>query len=681
MMLLGVLALLPAIHAKNWMSDETLEAARARLEHKLEMLGGDHAWSESTSKRLLEQAMMNTDNNPDETDWFEKHEDFVKEDGVTYTQSEYLTPRFSIESGGAHFTLNPFYHIKLPKGDYVMTNAHWDIVDGTGGIQIPLTELYNHHFLIGTASSPDPLGMCEEDLFWGGGAEYRRMDYTNPGGYGIARIGASGVCGANLHFIRVDDLKTSWEGLNDPKGDHGAAVKNCAECGYAPGRAPECLEWLDGSFGCCFSGSRCPVINPHNRTKKEYRMKYTLEWTKNMSMHKNIRIHCLDLGGAPRIEKQNFLFGTEWNTGPYLNNEGAHQHCNATVCNITNSVVVGEQKSLENGMCPGEMIWSYVHMHGGAITGSMYINGKKYCTSNPVVGTDANNTPGNEKGFMVEISNCVNDHKFGNRVRLNAGDVVTVNAFYDVDAASTTYLPFPGGKHGGIMALFFSAIHCDPGTWGEVYVCRQNTCIGVRKKLSPFEKKYKTISDCEQKCSGTVTSMQQGLPAPVVHSKSNPPVAPVGLEGIGRVQVRWRDCAEGKALAKVDHYSPSSFPLHGKTKLGGSVIVPKDIEGGNFTLKLMAGVLGLTLVDISGSICEKKSAVTMLGLMQIAWDGVDCPVKAGNQSISVTLTLSALIPKIIAETTTTVVATALTGEQMFCAEVVTEGKSKLPVLV
>lgn len=279
---------------------------------------------------------------------------------------------------------------------------------------------------------------------------------------------------------------------------------------------------------------------------------------------------------------------------------------------------------------------------------------------------------------MVDISNCVNEHTLGNKVRLNKGDVVTVNALYDVDPTSTKYLPLPGGKHGGVMALFFSAIHCDPGTWREEYVCRENTCVGVRKKLNPLERKWKTIGDCMRKCGGNATSVQLAppMPAPDIEAKTAP--APVSVEGIGRVQVKWRDCADGNALANIDHYTPSSFPLHGTTKLGGSAVLPKDIQGGNFTLKLMAGVLGLTLVDMSGDICEKKSAVTMLGLMHIAWDGMDCPVKAGNQSVSVSLTLSALIPRLIAETTTTVVATSSTGDLIFCTEVVTEGQSKEP---
>lgn len=709
MLLLTAAAFAPSfLRAEVVISEEGLTSVRSSLKHKLEMLGGEQTWSDTASKTILEQALTNAGNERDEMDWLENHEDFVKEDGITYTRSEYFTPRFGIESGGEVFTWNPFYHLKFPKGDYVLTKTQWDIVDGSGSNAIPLTELYNHHWLVGTHNPVgfDPLGfgpiggMCEDDLFWGGGAEYRNLDYSFPAGYGIQRIGASGVCGANLHFIRVDDLKTSWEGFNDPQGNHGAALKNCAECGYAPGRSPYCLEWLDGFWPCCILGARCPVNNPKDRTKKTYRMKYTVEWTRSMSSFKNLRVHCFDLGGATRVEKQNFLFGTEWNAGPYLNNEGAHQRCNGTVCNITQTVVVGKQKSLENGICAGEMIWSYMHMHSGGLSGSMYINSKLYCTSLPVVGTDASNPPGNEKGFMVNITNCVNENTLGNKVRLNKGDVVTVTALYDVDPASTRNLPLPGGKRGGVMALFFSAMHCDADTWGEHYVCRENTCIGV-KKLTPLERTWNTHGDCEKACGASLKDIPtpalsaKGLrgsngpsPSPdpdserestqttLPHSEVNASLAPVGVEGLGGLQVTWRDCGGTTALATIDHFAPSTMPLRGTTKLTGSGTLPKDIRGGNFTMKLEAGVFGITLIDISGDICEGKKASTLLGMMHAAWDGVNCPVAAGKQDVAVSITISALIPLLAAQTTTTVVATSSEGELMFCMEVITTGKGK-----
>jgi hypothetical protein len=66
-------------------------------------------------------------------------------------------------------------------------------------------------------------------------------------------------------------LKTTWDGFNDPKGSHPAAVKNCIECGWAPGRAPECTKSLDGNFGCCLTGSRYDdlAINRLNRRVRQ----------------------------------------------------------------------------------------------------------------------------------------------------------------------------------------------------------------------------------------------------------------------------------------------------------------------------------------------------------------------------------------------------------------------------
>jgi hypothetical protein len=390
-------------------------------------------------------------------------------------------------TGGAHFTINTFYHVKFPKGDYMITDQKFDIVHGKKANDqypntlpsIPLTELYNHHWLLGTTTDPDPLATCEGDYFWGGGAEFRKMDYKIPEGYGLQRIGAKGYCGANLHWINVEDLKLNWEGMNDPKGDHGAAVKNCAECGYAPGRSPECPTFMDGSFACCFTTSRCPVNNPHDHKRRSYRLKYQITWTRDIVSRKGLRIHLIDLSGGSHFDKGQLIFGVEWNTDKGLNNAGDHQACNETVCTMTESVTVGTETNFESGLCAGKLIWGYTHMHAGGISSTMSINGKPHCTSIPQVGTDPNNTPGNEQGFVVKISECVDHYKYNNSVRLNKGDVVSVTALYDVEKTSRRNFPMPGGKHGGVMAMFFTWTECDDDTWKEKYVCRQGKCFGI----------------------------------------------------------------------------------------------------------------------------------------------------------------------------------------------------------
>ena len=42
------------------------------------------------------------------------------------------------------------------------------------------------------------------------------MPVVYPQGHALVRIGTKGSCGGNLHFIRTEDLKTHWDGENDP---------------------------------------------------------------------------------------------------------------------------------------------------------------------------------------------------------------------------------------------------------------------------------------------------------------------------------------------------------------------------------------------------------------------------------------------------------------------------------
>ena len=82
------------------------------------------------------------------------------------------------------------------------------------------------------------LGRAMAERFAGAGAEMRGMPTVYPDGYGLRRFNAKGWCGGNLHFIRTDDLATNWTGLNDPKGDHGAAVKPHANGDLSRSRGP-----------------------------------------------------------------------------------------------------------------------------------------------------------------------------------------------------------------------------------------------------------------------------------------------------------------------------------------------------------------------------------------------------------------------------------------------------------
>merc|ERR1712139_294013 len=280
--------------------------------------------------------------------------------------------------------------------------------------------------------------------------------------------------------------------------------KLAAECGYEPNRAEGlCEHWGDGSFLCCFTESRARVNDYSNHTKTAYRVKGTFEYTRDFSNFKHLQTSLLDVGGNARSEHgQTLDMISEWDVDAHLNNEGIYTRCNDTVCTASRTQVIGDGSNFGYGLCAGEMLWGYMHMHAGGISSSLEINGKEYCTSMPVVGTDPENPAGNEQGFLVKVTECVDHRQQGNKVRLEAGDVVTITQHYDVDPKSQRHFPMPGGKHGGIMALFFSVMDCDAGAWGEVYVRRNDTCVPVpSSKRQRIGEHFDTIAQCEEGAS------------------------------------------------------------------------------------------------------------------------------------------------------------------------------------
>jgi hypothetical protein len=500
------LASLPALHLAIY-SPEQIEQARSSLREQLHHIGAKGDLVDDFVERLLNESLADTDNQHDIEDWTETTMQVNEWKGRgDVIRSEYLSPEFKLMSGAAHFTLNSFYKVPAPKGDYVILNQTWSIVGDDGSTPVPLTQMYNHHWLIGGDLSP--LDMCEDDYFFGGGAEYRNMDYTFPDGYGQGRVNATGQCGANLHFISTEDLATRWEGFNDPDGNHGAAVKLAAECGFEPGRAPGlCEEWGDGSFLCCFTGSRALVNNKSDDTKRTYRLKGVFEYIRDLSDFKHLQVSLLDVGGNTRTENGQALDAiAEWTVESHLNNEGVYTRCNETVCTATRAQVVGDGSRFGYGLCSGEMIWGYMHMHAGGILGSMAINGEEYCQSLPVVGSDPANPAGNEQGFLVGETECVDHRKQGNKVRLEAGDVVTLTTYYDVDQQSQRHFPMPGGKHGGIMALYFALMDCDAGTFGDLYVKRNDSCVPVpqyKLKKGQISNTTEDVFDTKEQCEAS----------------------------------------------------------------------------------------------------------------------------------------------------------------------------------
>ena len=116
----------------------------------------------------------------------------------------------------------------------------------------------------------------------------------------------------------------------------------------------------------------------------------------------------------------------------------------------------------------------------------------------PKVCDDPNNPPGNELGYVVNFSYCIDAQVPADAIRLEKGDSLTLTTNYDVDEKSTRGYPFPGGKHGGVMGLFFYQIDCDDDAVAAGFACRQGDCISVPKGKNTSE--FDTLGDCLSKC-------------------------------------------------------------------------------------------------------------------------------------------------------------------------------------
>jgi hypothetical protein len=71
------------------------------------------------------------------------------------------------------------------------------------------------------------------------------------------------------------------------------------------------------------------------------------------------------------------------------------------------------------------MLWGYVHQHVGALNGTLKVNGKPICTSKPIYGTDPAKPAGNEKGYVVNFTRCIDNDNLHNKLRLNKVSIIS----------------------------------------------------------------------------------------------------------------------------------------------------------------------------------------------------------------------------------------------------------------
>lgn len=288
-----------------------------------------------------------------------------------------------------------------------------------------------------------------------------------------------------------------------------------------------------------------------------------------------------------------------------------------------------------------------------------------------MVGSDPTNPAGNEQGFLVKVTECV-DHKVkGNKIRLNQGDVVTLTQHYDVDPTSTRHFPMPGGKHGGIMALFFVMMDCDAGTFAEVYVKRSGVCVPTPAKKCHGKScaHYETLADCLADVE-EVKAVEESQ-ALTVASDPEEPGSDLPLP-FQNLNILWRDCGGPDKWVSFSGLDQDKLHLGRKTKITAAGQLSREIpQGTNLTVKFANGALGLTLADFDDEACDKKHGVwTLIHNIHLEYHPLGCPMPAGDFEARMDVYVSPLIPKFVAHTTTTLVAHTA-DEEIFCLEVVT----------
>jgi len=373
----------------------------------------------------------------------------------------YKSDPITLMKGEAWFTLPDVNRLPMPEPGvpYAILSSKYDIIHSDTGLPAPLSEMYSHHWLVYdklVGSSGFNIGCGGSDTFvsnvYGAGGEMRGITYNYPPGYGRIYPGnKSAHWSANMHFIRTEDLSTKRFG-----GSYGKALKSCIECDYEPGRSLSCVPGLNGVaiFGCCFDGSRCTVNTPKDKSKKKYQLIYNITYTKQVQKVKDSRTFVID------------GFNCKICQNLQANGKAAWTTCDAKMC---------KSEGQRTMPVSGTILWGYTHQHTGAVNATLSVNGVPHCTSYPHYGTDAHDTPGNEKGYAVGFHMCVNPNDPTKQIHVNKGDVLTLTTHTSVDPADNRSLPIPGGSRHGFMNLFYFELH--PDEEADTYTCKNNACV------------------------------------------------------------------------------------------------------------------------------------------------------------------------------------------------------------
>jgi len=291
----------------------------------------------------------------------------------TMVSQTYHSQAFSMKPGQMLFTNTLKTPIPVPGNGRAcaILGMLGDIAkDGPGGslVPAPLSEVYDHHYIMQESSHKNLLCQGGPNYMFGIGSESRDSPQIFPKGHGYM-VKNDAQWGANIHLLRTDAGKYL-------KGDDPhAAIQQCNECWYAPGKGAGCTPELNGTFQCC--GERCYDKSCFCPTKplaklakaNNYYLRYQVNYTYDVDS-----IESIGVGVYTTPNCQTFYSVIQNDEQP------------ETVASTTFTVPATAELMLLIG-----------HQHVGGRNISLYHNDKFLCASHARYGTEEG-VPGNEKG-------------------------------------------------------------------------------------------------------------------------------------------------------------------------------------------------------------------------------------------------------------------------------------------
>merc|ERR1712151_348231 len=171
-------------------------------------------------------------------------------------------------------------------------------------------------------------------------------------------------------------------------------------------------------------------------------------------------------------------------------------------------------------------------------------------------------------------------------------------------------------------------------------------------------------------CTAAATNGDKLFCMKITTTPADEPVtAPVQMaSAASTLNIGWSDCGDSSTHTKITGFTPASITTGTKATLVGKGNLDEDVAGANFDLELAAGIIKLSC---KGDASASKTCSLPLGSGSLTFNPLSFSIKKGQISVSVDLSLSAIVPSALLKSTTTCTAAATNGDKLFCMKITT----------